>query len=410
MNGATDVQLRVTMDASQARAEVQNLHREMQRRFRKPTASDAYALMWDRMTGMPPNPYNPSLPYEPTRHSGIWWANQAGIKGLGSQQYRHQFFTEREARYMGMQFAKAARKELVAGAKSFAVSMGLLAMNEGMSSYFAWQQMPGINNRATRRQESTWGGMVSGGMQGVGAAGALIMALSAIGAPLTGGASLLLGGAALAGGAAIGGAGAYTRATASERNEDIDARLALDNRDKMRRWGRSMSVSDMAFGRQMEMMPSRRDKLNQIERQLMMLSHGGGSLSLNNLRGMRQAMVEGGEWRGVKYEKGDLNTQRGQWVETMLQRQESRYDALKLQQQQLQMTPYATPRDAITDSYSRRGMFVGAQVDTISFNREIIANIKKIVESLEALRKGDGSSRKIFDLEGPMRTSAAIYR
>lgn len=397
MNGETDVQLRVTMDASQARAEVQNLHREMQRRFRKPTASDAYSLMWDRATGMPPNPFNPSLPYEPMRHSGIWWANQGGIKGLGSQQYRHQFFTEREARYMGMQFAKAARKELVEGAKSFASSMGMFALDAGASSYFAWQQMPGINNRATRRQEATWGGVRQGAAEG-----------GIAGFAMTKDWRVAVGAAALD--ATIRGVSSYSQAKAGERNEDIEARLSLDNRDKMRRWGRSMSVSDMAFGRQMEMMPSRKDKLAQIERQLGTIAHGGGSLSLGNLRGMRQAMIEGGEWRGVKYDKGDLNTQRGQWVETMLQRQESRYDALKLQQQQLQMTPYATPRDEISDSYSRRGMFVGAQVDTISFNREIIANIKKIVESLEALRKGDGSSRKINDFEGPMRTNMAIYK
>ena len=370
--------------------------------FRKPTASDAYALMWDKTTGMPPNPYNPSLPYEPTRHSGIWWANQAGIRGLGSQQYRHQFFTEREARYMGLQFAKTARKELVAGAKSFGWSvLGVLA-NEGIATAANYYSLPGQNNRRVQTAGAYGTGIAGGALAGAGAGAALGSVIPVLGTAVGAGIGAVVGG--------IGGAFHGVNTQIGHRNEDIEARLALDNRDKMRRWGSSMSVSDMAFGRQMEMMPSRRDKLRQIERQLMMLSHGGGTLSINNLRGMRQAMVEGGEWRGVKYDKGDLNTQRGQWVETMLQRQESRYDALKLQQKQLQMTPFATPRDAISDSYSRRGMFVGAQVDTISFNREIIANIKKIVESLEALRKGDGSSRKINDFEGPMRTSAAIYK
>ena len=395
MKGATDVQLRVTMDSSQARAEVQNLHREMQRRWRKPTADDAWRLMWDRASGMPANPMNPALPYEQARHSGIWWANQAGIRGLGSQQYRHQFFTEREARYMGMQFAKAARKELVAGAKSFAVSMGLVGLDNLMMSHFAWANMPGENNRRVRRDEATWSAAKTGAMEGIGISAPLAVSMAA----KTKGASLLAVPLAAGAGAVMNAWGASDRAKAGERNQDISWRREQETQDNMRMWNRRLAMSEMALNRQMELMPSRDARLDAVRKQMRQIDSGEGSFSIKNLQGLYNAMLEGGTWKGKKYNAGDLESQKGQWVTAMLARQKDRMNALMLQQYQLSMRPYATPKEAITDSYSRRWLYVGAQVDTISFNRSVLDSMKRIVAALEAMRKGSGENTRVATFE-----------
>ncbi len=400
MIGATDVQLRVTMDASQARAEAARLHREMNRRFRAATPDDASRVAWEHSVGMPVNPVNPNLPYEQVRHSGIWWANQRGIKGLAGEQYRHQFFNEREAKYMGLQFAKAARKELIAGAKQFAVTMGLYALDQGMATYFAWEKMPGKNNRLTNRREATYGGVRTGAATGLGAAAAF-MAIAGI--PFSGGTSLALLAAAGAGGAALGGAAANSQARAQERNEDEIAKLADKEQRDMRRWNRRLSTSDMAFRRQMELTPDRKGRLAKLEEQINQIREGKGEMSILNLEGVYNAMREGKKFRGYQYEKGALETTEGKYVTALLARQRDRFDALVMERNQLQMTPYATPREAVTDSYSRRGLFVGAQIDTLAFNREIITNMKKIVECLEKMRESTPETDIHFHMSGGKR-------
>lgn len=389
------------MDASQARAEAISLHREMNRRFRAPTAEDARRVAYERSIGLPVNPVNPNLPYEPMRHSGIWWANQRGIKGLGGPQYRHQFFNEREAKYMGLQFAKAARKELVAGAKQFAVSMGLYALDQGMSTYFAWAKMPGENNRMVNRGESIYGGVRSGAMTGGSMLGTLAMftpwglkaklAMTAIGA-LTGG--------------AIGGVSGNMQASVSERNEDKMAEISDRQQRTMRRWNRQLMESDMAFRRQMEMSPDRNLKLKRLKAQINQVRAGSGSMSVMSLEGQYNAMLEGKTWKGRKYEKGDLNTTEGQYVIAMLSRQRDRLDALRMEEKQLQMTPYATPRETVADSFSRRGMYVGAQVDTFSFNREIINHMKQIVSVLEKMRAQSPENWEVASIKGGKRVHA----
>lgn len=395
MKGATDVQLRVTMDASQARSEAARLHAEMQRRFRRPTATDALRLAWDRATGMPVNPMNPNLPYEQVRHSGIWWANQRGIKGLGSEQYRHQFFNEREARYMGLQFAKAAKKELIQGAKGFASAMGMYALDQGMATYFAWAKVPGENNRQVNRNESTYGGIRSGAMTGGSMLGTLAMFT-----PWGLKAKLAMAGIGALTGGAIGGVSGNMQARANERNEDRMAKLADKEQRDMRRWNMDLMKSDMALRRQMELMPSRRQRIAALKHQISQVRVGEGSLSIKSLEGQYNAMVGGGIWNGRRYKKGDLNTTHGKYVQSMLARQRDRLDMYRTQLTQLEMTPYAKPQEAVTDSYSRRGLYVGAQIDTISFNREIINNMKKIVDALEKMRGSTGENQRMFSFEG----------
>lgn len=381
MIGATDVQLRVTMDASQARAEAARLHSEMNRRFRAATPDDASRVAWERSVGMPVNPVNPNLPYEQVRHSGIWWANQRGIKGLAGEQYRHQFFNEREARYMGLQFAKAARKELIAGAKSFAVTMGLYALDQGMSTYYAWAKVPGQNNREINRQEATYGGIRSGAMTGGSILGTIAMFT-----PWGLKAKLAMWGLGALTGGAIGGFSGNSQARAQERNEDINWQNEDENQRRHLLWRRRLTDSQLAFSRQMELMPSRRDRLAAIERQMNQIHHGKGSMSITHLEGLQKAMLEGGVYNGRRYKPGDLEKTEGKNVLALLSQQRDRYFQLETQKHELQMTPWARPQEAITDSFSRRGLYVGAQVDTLAFNREIINNMKKIVDALEKMR------------------------
>ena len=387
MQGATDIRLSVTMDASQARAEAERLHRELERRYRAPSSADALKNAWDNSTGMPRNEFNPDLPYEHTRHSGIWWANQRGIRGLGNQEYRHQFFTEREAKYMGMQFAKQANKEFISGAKGFALAIGAYALNTGINSYYGWQQVPGLNNRQSRLNEATVKGGMSGWGVGTGAAAGLIGLAALIGAPFSGGTSLALLGAAGAIGGGIGAWGGRDSQQIADRNSDVTYRNQFWTQKNTMFHSRRFQQSDAALQRQMQMMPSRVGKLQLIENQLEQITNGKGFASIKNLEGMRDAMLNGTKWGNRQFNKGDLDTMEGQRILSLLQEQYGRREGLLAQQQQIKFTPFATPQDAITDSYSQRGLFVGAQVDVQDVNRVIVSDLKRIIKLLDETRK-----------------------
>ena len=59
----------------------------------------------------------------------------------------------------------------------------------------------------------------------------------------------------------------------------------------------------------------------------------------------------------------------------------------------LRMSPFATPKEAITDDYSRRGLFVGAQVNAQDLNRTIISDLKRIIKLLDETRKNTAEVR-----------------
>ena len=396
MRGATDIRLNVTMDSTQARAESERLHKELARRYRIPDSKDVLHLTWDRATGMPVNPMNPNLPYEEARHSGIWWANQRGVRGLGNQEYRHQFFTEREARYMGLQFARAANKEFKVGAQGIATTLGAYLLNEIGSTHYARAIKLGQNNRELKRNEATFSGGMSGAGIGAGLIGSVLALAGLAGAPLTFGTSLALT-AAGAGIAGVGGAAfARSRAKAGERNEDLSNQNQFYTQEVSYREGRRLQFSDMALQRQMEMMPSRVGKLQLIGAQLEQITNGAGKMSIRNLEGLRDAMLNGGEWGGRKFNKGDLETTEGQQVLAFLQTQYGRRESLLSQRQQLQFTPFARPQESITDDYSRRGLFVGAQVNVPDTNRIITADMRRLIKLLDETRKNTADNSGVW--------------
>lgn len=388
MRGATDIRLNVTMDSTQARAESERLHKELARRYRIPDSNDILRRAWDRATGMPANPMNPNLPYEEARHSGIWWANQRGIRGLGNQEYRHQFFTEREARYMGLQFARGAHKELVATAKNFGSTIATYLLTTGVSTYSNYVSRVGENNRTAKNVGTFASGIGTGVIAGVGGGATVGAAFGGVGAvpgAVVGGIIGLLGGIA-----------SGINSLIDDRNEDDTHRQQFRMQDVSMREGRRLSFSDMALQRQMEMMPSRVGKLQLIGAQLEQLTNGAGKMSIRNLEGLRDAMLEGGTWGGRQFKKGDLNTTEGQQVLAFLQTQYGRRESLLAQRQQLQFTPFARPQESITDDYSRRGFFVGAQVDIQDTNRVIIADMKRIIKLLDETRKNTADNSGVW--------------
>lgn len=389
MNGATDIKLSVTMDASQAKAEAERLHRELTRRYRPASASDALQKAWDKSEGMPPNPFNPDLPYEHARHSGIWWANQRGIRGLGNQEYRHQFFTEREAKYMGLQFAKQANKELIQGAKSFGVAIGMYALNTGVGVYYGWQQVPGRNNRQSQINQATITGGISGAGIGAGAIGALIAGAALVGAPFSGGTSLALLGLGGGIGAGIGAFGSNQQAKIGHRNEDVQTQMAIRHERLMRQRSRMFGMSDWAMQFQMGLMPSRQGKMDLLLKQLNDVQSGRGAETISKLEAERKAMVEGGVYNGHQYKKGDWqNTERGRQLDSILNTLYSRRESLATQYLQTKYSvPHANPMSAVTDEYSRRGLSVGAQVNVQRTNTIIVDKMKVIIGLLESVRK-----------------------
>lgn len=390
MRGATDVQLRVTMDASQAKAEAERLHREISRRYRTPTAEDALRLGWDKVTGMPPNPHNPDLPYAHARHSGIWWANHGMHKNLGNSEYRHQFFTEREAKYMGLQFAKQANKEFKAGAKDFAIAIGTYALHTGLNAYYGWAMLPGKNNRAKQIEQGTTSGALSGLTTGASAIGSLLGLAAILGAPVSGGLSLGLLGLGAGAGAAIGAAGGYNQSKIDHRNEDeilnINRRLDLMSVKS----SRETSRRNMAFQKMLSLTPHRESQLDLFDKQLRTIREG--DLGLRDLEKRKDAMINGRRYKGRKYEKGDWNTEDGQRIAALLSQRRGEYESIRSQRLQLWMNkPHANPMDAITDSYSQRGLFVGGQVNVQKTNTIIVDKMKVIINLLEKIRSSKNS-------------------
>lgn len=406
MTGATDIKLNVTMDASQARAEAERLHRELTRRYRRPSAEDALRKAWDTSTGMPPNPMNPDLPYEPARHSGIWWANQRGIRGLGNSEYRHQFFTEREAKYMGLQFAKQANKELLQGAKSFGAAIGMYALNTGVGVYYGWQQMPGLNNRRSQISQGTITGGISGAGVGAGAAAGLIGLAALAGAPFSGGMSLALLGVAGGVGAGIGAWGGNQQAKIAHRNEDVSTEISIRADRLMRQRSRMFGMSDWAMNAQMGLMPSREGKLGILKSQLAEIQSGRGAETISKLEAERKAMVEGGVYNGHQYQKGDWqNTERGRQLDSILNALYARRESVSMQYMQTKYSmPHAAPMSAITDEYSRRGLSVGAQVNVQRTNTIIVDKMKTIIGLLESIRKNSTTSKNVLDVSSGVGT------
>ena len=385
MNGATDIKLTVTMDASQAKAEAERLHRELARRYRPATAEDAWNKAWDNSTGMPPNPFNQNLPYEHARHSGIWWANQRGIKGLGNPEYRHQFFSEREAKYMGLQFAKGAHQELIKAGKGFAASFIPYLVGEGVQQWAGWSSHVGRNNRTKEMVGNTAGGAL-GGMAAGAAAGAGIGAwaggIGAVPGAIIGGAIGLFGGGGIA----------ASNTAMSHRNTDEQNWMSVRQDNRSRAMGRNYGIRDWAMQAQIGMSPSREGKLSLLSSQLNDINKTG-YYSIKNLEKLRYAMINGTEHGGIKYAKGDWNTEKGQKIDSILQALYSRRESLTMQYVQTKYTqPSARPINAVTDSYSQRGLRVGAQVNVQKTNTIIVDKMKTIIGLLESIRKTGAKS------------------
>jgi hypothetical protein len=322
---------------------------------------------------MPPNPANPDLPYEHVRHSGIWWANQRGIRGLGNPEYRHQFFTEREAKYMGLQFAKGARKELIAAGKGFAASFIPYIIGEGVNQWAGWSSHVGSNNRKYQMV-----GNVAHGVLGGAGAGAVT------GMMLGGPVGAVIGGAV---GAAGGGIISASNTALGHRNEDEANWMGVRERGRARSLGLNYGISDWALQAQIGMMPSRTGKLELIASQMKEIA-SGGKYSIEELKKRRYAMINGTEYLGTQYKKGDWNTELGRKFESMLESLESRHDSLQMQYMQTKyLQPHARPMEAVTDSYSRRGLYAGAQVNVQKTNTIIVDKMKTIIGLLESIRK-----------------------
>lgn len=377
-----DVKLRVTMDASQARREAKTLHAEMQRRWkpvadfneawRNGTISDIQKDMFRRGLLQGPSPLAPM-------HSGIWWAKQKGIKGLGQPQYAHQFFSERDAKYMGLQFAKTASQEFKASAKQIGIAAVGFIASQGISAATNYYSHPMENNRRLQVAGSYGSGILGGALAGAGTGAMLGSVVPGLGTGAGAIAGLIVGG--------LGGALSGFNTQIGHRNEDeLWAKQFAMNKTMMR-WQRNIRYSDMALQKQMELSPSRGGKRRLLASQINQISSGSGQLSIKNLEGLLKAMNTGGTWKGRKYEKGDMNTAKGLEAQQMLQSQYSRREQLRSQKKMLDFTPHATPGEPIVDAHARRGLFVGGQVDNISTNREIISIMKKIYESLKDDRR-----------------------
>ena len=329
------------------------------------------------------------------KHSGIWWARQKGIKGLGNPEYRHQFFTRREAEYMGKQFAKAAKKDLIAAGKNFGIAAVGFIAGEGTRFMVNYLSIPGQNNRDIQVKGAYTSGILTGAAGGMmaGAAGGAMMGGSvgphgaAIGAIVGGVLGVLKG--------IMGG----METQIGFRNEDIinenNKKMAM----YMRHHQRSYSMSDMALQNQMNLMPSRSGKLSLIKRQLDSIQNGPGDETIQKLEMEENAMLHGLQYNGHQYKKGDISTERGKYVQNLLQQLYSRREALNTEYMQISMSkPHAKPIDAVTDDYSRRGLYAGGQVSVQDVNTIIVDKMKTIIGLLEGIRKNSSTDMNIREV------------
>lgn len=135
-------------------------------------------------------------------------------------------------------------------------------------------------------------------------------------------------------------------------------------------------MSDFGFQELMARSSGRQERIQLIKDKIEQINKGTGDNTISALRKKYYSMTE-----------GEKATGEGQEVYRRLQSQLDRVDDLKMMLSKERLNPVTRMElpDTYADEYSRKGLYVGAQVDVRSVNEDILAQLKT---TNDLLRKG----------------------
>ena len=223
--------------------------------------------------------------------------------------------------------------------------------HEVASTIFNGLKTPGGDNRTVNKAEATVGGALKYGTMG-----------AMIGGPL----------GAIIGSLAGAGMGYF--------QEDQRQKKAVEARDNAMYWGdyrrtvnTAMSASDSAFGQALDMAGGSRQRQEMIRARRNEIESGSGSWSIRNLEKVLKDL--------------DPESDRAREVAANIEMQRSRVAALdqQLLQEGLPTTAGMTDPGSVMDSWAKRGVQVGAQVDVAQVNEKIMGEVQSCRALLEKI-------------------------
>ena len=227
---------------------------------------------------------------------------------------------------------------------------GFLA-HEVSSTVFNGLKTPGGDNRQVNQAEAGVGGALKYGTMG-----------AMIGGPL---------------GAIIGGVGGAFMGVYQERQRQTKAVEARDNEMRNNLYRRTvdtaMGASDSAFEQALDLAGGSRQRQEMIRARRDEIESGNGSWSIKNLEKALKGL--------------DPESDKGRRIAANIEMQRGRVAALdqQLLQEGLAAAPGRLDPGSVADSWAKRGVQVGAQVDVAQVNEKIMGEVQSCRALLEKI-------------------------
>lgn len=197
-------------------------------------------------------------------------------------------------------------------------------------------------------------------------------------------------------GAIIGGIGGAIMGVFQERQRQQQVAEARDNeirnQDYARNRNNAIGAADSAFGKSLELAGGSRQRQEMIRARRDEIANGEGSWSVKNLDRLLKRL--------------DPESDRGKTVAANLQMQKDRVAALdrQLLDEGLSVAPGRMDAGSVADSWAKRGVQIGAQVDVAQVNEKIMGEVQSCRALLEKIANmaNDGSI-------GVSKMLAAVY-
>ena len=223
--------------------------------------------------------------------------------------------------------------------------------HEVATTIFASMKTVGGDNRGVNQAEAGVGGALKYGTMGMMLAGPL--------------------------GAAIGGIGGAIMGVFQEQQRQQKVREARDNeirnQDYRRNVNNVMGAADSAFGKSLDMAGGWRQRQEMIRARRNEIENGEGSWSVKNLKKILDGL--------------DPESDQAKNVAANLQTQKERVASLdrQLLDEGLAVAPSRLDGGSVADSWAKRGVQVGAQVDVAQVNEKIMGEVQSCRALLEKI-------------------------
>lgn len=223
--------------------------------------------------------------------------------------------------------------------------------HEVATTIFNGLKTPGGDNRTINKAEAGIGGALKYGTMG-----------AMIGGPL---------------GAIIGGIGGAFMGVFQENQRQqkaVEARdVAIRDSDYRRRVNTEVGMTDSAFGKSLELAGGWRQRQEMIRARRDEIANGSGNWSIKSLE------------RQLK--DADPESSRGKSILANLEMQKNRVAALdsQLVDEGLAVAPGRMDPGSVADSWAKRGVMVGSQVDVAQVNEKIMGEVQSCRSLLEKI-------------------------